>query len=41
MIMLFRWFDKEFDKIPLLHIRQILGVTGVVTSLLDIPVGEI
>jgi len=39
--MLFRWFDKEFDKIPLLHIRQILGVTGVVTSLLDIPVGEI
>jgi len=39
--MVFRWFAGGHDKIPLEYIRQIPGVSGVVTSLLDIPVGEV
>ena len=39
--MVFRWFAEGHDKIPLGYIRQIPGMTGVVTSLLDIPVGEV
>jgi mannonate dehydratase len=34
----FRWFGAS-DPIPLRHIRQIPGVTGVVSALYDIPVG--
>jgi mannonate dehydratase len=38
--MTLRWFGKH-DLIPLDHIRQIPGVTGVVTSLMHIPAGEV
>jgi len=40
MKMTFRWFGKNQDPISLQHIRQIPGMTGVVTSLLTIPAGE-
>src|SRR5947207_2307640 len=36
----FRWFGPA-DSIPLAHIRQIPGVTGVVSALYDVPVGEV
>ncbi|HEX4627228.1 MAG TPA: mannonate dehydratase, partial [Gemmatimonadales bacterium] len=39
MIPSFRWFGPD-DPIPLGHIRQIPGVTGVVTALYDVPVGD-
>src|SRR2546430_9214972 len=35
----FRWFGPA-DPIPLAHIRQIPGATGVVSALYDVPVGE-
>ncbi|MEO7456533.1 MAG: mannonate dehydratase [Gemmatimonadaceae bacterium] len=35
----FRWFGPT-DPIPLRHIRQIPGVTGVVSALYDVPVGD-
>ena len=35
----FRWFGLD-DPIPLWYIRQIPGVTGVVTALYDVPVGD-
>jgi mannonate dehydratase len=35
----FRWFGAA-DSIPLGYIRQIPGVTGVVTALHDVPVGD-
>ncbi|HHY60272.1 MAG TPA: mannonate dehydratase [Clostridia bacterium] len=41
MKLVFRWFGEGFDKIPLAYIRQIPGISGVVTSLMDIPVGEV
>lgn len=41
MKIVFRWFGPGFDKIPLEYIRQIPGISGVVTSLMDIPVGEV
>jgi mannonate dehydratase len=37
--MSFRWFGPT-DPIPLAHVRQIPGVTGVVTALYDVPVGD-
>lgn len=40
MKMALRWYGKN-DKIPLKHIAQIPGIDGVVTSLMDIPVGEV
>ncbi|MCL2322005.1 MAG: mannonate dehydratase [Oscillospiraceae bacterium] len=40
MKMTIRWFGK-LDSIPLSFIKQIPGVSGVVTSLMDIPVGEV
>ncbi len=40
MKMTFRWYGQG-DKIPLEHIAQIPGIHGVVTALMDIPVGEI
>ena len=39
MIPSFRWFGPD-DPIPLGHIRQIPGVTGVVTALHDVPIGD-
>lgn len=40
MKMTFRWYG-EGDSIPLSFIRQIPGMTGVVTAVYDIPVGEV
>jgi len=40
MKMTFRWYGVN-DKISLKHISQIPGIDGVVTSLMDIPVGEV
>jgi len=39
MKMTFRWFGAGQDPITLQEIRQIPGMTGVVTSLLDMPAG--
>jgi len=39
MKMTFRWFGEGQDPINLRDIRQIPGMTGVATSLLDIPAG--
>ena len=39
MQLTFRWFGSD-DPIPLAFIRQIPGVTGVVSALYDVPVGE-
>ena len=39
MIPSFRWFGPA-DPIPLAHIRQIPGVTNVVSALYDLPVGD-
>lgn len=39
MKMTFRWFGPA-DPIPLAHIRQIPGMTGVVSALYDVPVGD-
>lgn len=39
MKMTFRWFGPD-DPVPLAHIRQIPGVTGVVSALYDVPVGD-
>jgi mannonate dehydratase len=39
MHMTFRWFGSN-DPIPLTHIRQIPGVTGIVSALYDVPVGD-
>jgi len=40
MKMTFRWFGDGADPISLKYIAQIPGMTGVVTSLLDMPAGE-
>lgn len=40
MKMTFRWYG-ESDSIPLEYIRQIPGVSGVVTAVYDVPVGEV
>ena len=39
MQLTFRWFGPD-DRIPLAHIGQIPGVTGIVSALYDVPVGE-
>ena len=39
MIPSFRWFGPT-DPIPLAYVRQIPGVTGVVSALYDVPVGD-
>lgn len=41
MEMTLRWFGKNFDSVTLEQIRQIPGVTGVVTTLYDTMPGEI
>ncbi len=40
MKLTFRWYGKD-DKVTLDNIRQIPGMTGVVSAIYDIPVGEI
>ncbi|MDT8902906.1 mannonate dehydratase [Anaeroselena agilis] len=40
MQMSFRWYGEKNDSIPLRHIRQIPGVTNIVSALYLIPVGE-
>ena len=40
MKMTFRWYGEN-DCIPLSYIKQIQGMTGVVTAVYDIPVGEV
>ncbi|MDF2540406.1 MAG: uxuA [Herbinix sp.] len=40
MEMTLRWFGKKGDSVTLEQIRQIPGVTGVISALHDIPVGE-
>ena len=39
--MTLRWFGKDHDTVTLKQIRQIPGVKGIITSLFDIPPGEI
>lgn len=41
MKMTFRWYGSGLDSIPLRYIRQIPNMTGVVGSLMEIPVGEV
>ncbi len=36
----FRWFGPGHDNIPLAHIRQIPGISGVVATLMDMQAGE-
>lgn len=37
----FRWFGTGYDSVTLDQIRQIPGVKGVITTLYDIPAGEV
>jgi mannonate dehydratase len=41
MKMTLRWFGSDVDSVPLKYIRQIPSVKGVVTTLYDIPAGEV
>lgn len=41
MEMTLRWFGSEFDTVSLAQIRQIPGVTGVITTLYDLAAGEV
>ena len=40
MKLTFRWYGEK-DCIPLSYIKQIPGMTGVVTAVYDVPVGEV
>lgn len=40
MKLTFRWYGKT-DSIPLVYIKQIPQMTGVVTAVYDVPVGEV
>ncbi len=40
MKMTFRWYGEK-DCIPLSYIKQIQGMSGVVTAVYDVPVGEV
>lgn len=40
MKMTFRWYGEN-DPVPLAYIRQIPGMSGVVTAVYDTPVGEV
>ena len=40
MELTFRWYG-ESDPIPLKYIKQIPRVSGIVSALSDIPIGEI
>lgn len=39
MRMTFRWFGPD-DPVPLVHIRQVPGVEGIVSAPFEVPVGE-
>lgn len=41
MEMTLRWFGSEFDTVTLEQIRQIPGVSGVITTLYDIKTGDV
>lgn len=41
MKMTFRWYGENNDSVTLEQIRQIPGVSGVVGTLFDVPVGEV
>ena len=41
MEMTFRWYGSKFDTVTLEQIRQIPGVTGVITTLYDTTPGEV
>ncbi len=41
MEMTMRWYGSEFDTVTLQQIRQVPGVTGVITTLYDTTPGEI
>lgn len=41
MHMSLRWFGSKHDTVTLQQIRQIPGVEGVITTLYDIPAGEV
>ena len=41
MQMTMRWFGDKFDSVKLWQIRQVPGVTGVITTLYDIPAGDV
>ena len=41
MEMTLRWFGSQFDTVTLKQIRQIPGVTGVITTLYDTTPGEV
>ncbi len=41
MKMVFRWFGEDDDSVSLKEIKQIPGMTGVVSALQEIPVGEV
>ena len=36
-----RWYGEAFDTVTLSQIRQIPGVEGVITTLYDVPAGEV
>ncbi len=40
MKMTFRWFGEE-DPVPIQYIRQIPGITRVVSAIYNVPVGEV
>ena len=40
MEMTLRWFGSQFDTVTLKQIRQIPGVTGVITTLYDTTPGK-
>jgi len=40
MQMTMRWFGDKFDSVKLWQIKQVPGVTGVITTLYDIPAGD-
>jgi mannonate dehydratase len=41
MQLTFRWYGPELDPIPLQYIRQIPGMSGIVSALHEVPVGEV
>ena len=40
MKMTFRWYGEK-DSIPLKYIKQIPNMSGVVTAVYDVPVGQV
>ena len=40
MKMTFRWYGQDYDPIPLQHVRQIPGMTGIMGVLNQYPAGE-